>query len=98
MSTRVTFRFPHDVFVRYEDRIPVRGEGVHDLRGRLFAVERTEPDGAGGYVALCISPVEYARQTRQVSETLLGIALRASKQALELTHATVPHRTTTRSS
>lgn len=92
MSARVTFQFPNDIFVRYEDCIPVRGEVVHDMRGRLFAVARTEPDGAGGYVAVCISPVEYARETRRVSEKVLEIALRASEQARKLTTATLAAR------
>jgi hypothetical protein len=63
MSTRVTFRFPGDSLIRYVDRVPVRGDRVRDVHGNGFVVATSEPDGAGGAIARCMTPVGYARET-----------------------------------
>lgn len=92
MSARVMFRFPSDTLVRYEEWIPARGDVVHDVAGKLFAVAVTELDGAGGYLATCVTPVQYARETRQRSQRLRAVASGLNDCAHKLQRSTHEQR------
>jgi hypothetical protein len=61
---QIAFHFPKDTQIRYVDRPPHRGQRVRGLDGELYVVLHAGPTESGD-VAVCVTPIEYARALRR---------------------------------
>lgn len=83
MQTRVTFQFPSDMEVRYLERRPRRGDPIRGRRHELFFISRIETDDVG-CLAVCVTPVEYARDTKGLSRKARALARELRERAVQV--------------
>lgn len=69
---QITFHFPRDTQIRYVDRPPRRGQRVRGLDGELYVVLDAGPTESGD-VAVCVTPIEYARALRRAPLVRAGL-------------------------
>ena len=74
MLTRVEFRYPTDVLIRYMEQPPGRGERALGRSGEWLFVSKVRPDETGGYLVDCVPAGTYVREAKGFARTSRRLA------------------------